>query len=89
MDKKEFRKIIKTAGFASQGKFAELIGIKANTFTTYKKIPDHVARIARLTLLARDNGVSIEDIKEHLQIDKIKSLENAEIQNSSYEQNTL
>lgn len=68
MDKKEFKKIIKTAGFPSQGKFAELIGIKANTFTTYKKIPDHVARIAKLSLLARDNGVSMEEIQEHLQL---------------------
>lgn len=69
MDKKEFKKIIKTAGFPSQGKFAELIGIKANTFTTYKKIPDHVARIAKLSLLARDNGVSMEEIQAHLQLE--------------------
>lgn len=74
VDKKEFKKIIKTAGFPSQGKFAELIGIKANTFTTYKKIPAHVARIAKLTLLARDNGVSLEEIQTHLQIEE-KSLE--------------
>lgn len=70
MDKKEFRKIIKTVGFSSQGKFAQLIGIKPNTFTTYKKIPDHVARIAKLSLLAKDNGVSLEEIKKHLDIPK-------------------
>ncbi|MGD9553143.1 MAG: hypothetical protein AB7D96_07905 [Arcobacteraceae bacterium] len=70
MDKKEFRKIIKTVGFSSQGKFAQLIGIKPNTFTTYKKIPVHVARIARLSLLAKDNGVSLEEIKKHLDIPK-------------------
>jgi hypothetical protein len=69
VDKKEFRKIIKTVGFSSQGKFAQLIGIKANTFTTYK-IPDHVARIAKLSLLAKDNGVSLEEIKKHLDIPK-------------------
>ncbi|WP_419770930.1 MAG: hypothetical protein ACNI3C_03835 [Candidatus Marinarcus sp.] len=70
MNKTEFKKIIKTAGFSSQGKFAELIGIKANTFTTYKKIPGHVARIAKLSLLARDNGVSIDEIKAHLKLDR-------------------
>ena len=69
MKKEEFRRIIKTAGFSSQGEFAELVGIKANTFTTYKKVPSHVARIAKLSLLARDNGASLEEITERLRID--------------------
>lgn len=70
MKKSEFRKIIKTAGFSSQGHFVELIGIKANTFTTYKKVPAHVVRIANLTLLARNQGASLEEITEELRVDK-------------------
>ncbi len=53
MEKKEFRKIIKEIGFSSQGKFAEEIGVKATTFTTYKVIPTHIRRITRLALLAK------------------------------------
>lgn len=68
MKKAEFRKIIKTAGFSSQGDFVELIGIKANTFTTYKKVPAHVVRIANLALLARNQGASLEEITEQLRV---------------------
>ena len=71
MKKAEFRRIIKTAGFSSQGEFAELVGIKANTFTTYKKVPSHVARIAKLSLLARDNGASLEEITSKLRIEEV------------------
>ncbi len=70
MKKAEFRKIIKTAGFSSQGDFVELIGIKANTFTTYKKVPAHVVRIANLALLARNQGASLEDITQQLRIER-------------------
>ena len=53
MEKKEFRKIIKEIGFSSQGRFAEEIGVKATTFTTYKVIPTHIKRITKLALLAK------------------------------------
>ena len=69
MEKKEFRKIIKEIGFSSQGKFAEEIGVKATTFTTYKVIPTHIKRITKLALLAKQNGVSLEEIKNSLKID--------------------
>ncbi len=68
MEKKEFKKIIKEIGFSSQGKFAEEIGVKATTFTTYKVIPSHIKRITRLALLAKKNGAALEDIKESLKI---------------------
>ena len=69
MEKKEFRKIIKEIGFSSQGKFAEEIGVKATTFTTYKVIPTHIKRITKLALLAKQNGVSVEERKNSLKID--------------------
>jgi hypothetical protein len=69
--KAEFRKIIKTAGFSSQGDFVELIGIKANTFTTYKKVPAHVVRIANLALLARNQGASLDEIIKELRVEKM------------------
>ena len=69
MEKKEFKKIIKEIGFPSQGKFAEEIGVKATTFTTYKVIPTHIKRITKLALLAKQNGVSLEEIRNSLKID--------------------
>lgn len=69
MEKKEFRKIIKEIGFTSQSKFAEQIGVKATTFTTYKIIPSHITRVTKLALLAKRNGVEFDDIKEAMKID--------------------
>lgn len=69
MEKKEFKKIIKEIGFSSQGKFAEEIGVKASTFTTYKIIPSHIKRITKLALLAKKSGVSLEEIKNSLKVD--------------------
>ena len=69
LEKKEFRKIIKEIGFSSQGRFAEEIGVKATTFTTYKVIPTHIRRITKLALLAKKNGVSLEEIKNSLKVD--------------------
>ncbi|MBY0541519.1 hypothetical protein [Arcobacter caeni] len=69
MEKKEFKKIIKEIGFPSQGKFAEEIGVKATTFTTYKVIPTHIKRITKLALLAKQNGVSLEEIRNSLKVD--------------------
>lgn len=69
MEKKEFRKIIKEIGFQSQSKFAEQIGVKATTFTTYKRIPSHITRVTKLALLAKRSGVELNDIKEAMKID--------------------
>ena len=69
LEKKEFKKIIKEIGFSSQGRFAEEIGVKATTFTTYKVIPTHIKRITKLALLAKKNGVSLEEIKNSLKVD--------------------
>ena len=69
VEKKEFKRIIKEIGFPSQGRFAEDIGVKATTFTTYKIIPSHIKRITRLALLAKKNGVPFEDIKESLKVE--------------------
>ena len=68
MEKKEFRKIIKEIGFSSQGKFAEEIGVKASTFTTYKIIPSHIKRITRLALLAKQNGIPLDEIRDSLRV---------------------
>ena len=69
LEKKEFKRIIKEIGFPSQGRFAEEIGVKATTFTTYKIIPSHIKRITKLALLAKKNGVPFEDIKESLKVE--------------------
>ena len=69
LEKKEFKRIIKEIGFPSQGRYAEDIGVKATTFTTYKIIPSHIKRITRLALLAKKNGVPFEDIKESLKVE--------------------
>lgn len=69
MEKKEFKKIIKEIGFSSQGRFAEEIGVKASTFTTYKIIPSHIKRITKLALLAKNNGIPLDDIRESLRIE--------------------
>ena len=69
LEKKEFKRIIKEIGFPSQGRFAEDIGVKATTFTTYKIIPSHIKRITRLALLAKKNCVPFEDIKESLKVE--------------------
>ena len=69
LEKKEFKRIIKEIGFPSQGRFAEDIGVKATTFTTYKIIPSHIKRIPRLALLAKKSGVPFEDIKETLKVE--------------------
>uniref|UniRef100_UPI004048169F hypothetical protein n=1 Tax=Aliarcobacter sp. TaxID=2321116 RepID=UPI004048169F len=69
MEKKEFKKLIKEIGFTSQGRFAEEIGVKASTFTTYKVIPSHIKRITKLALLAKQNGIPLEDIRQSLNID--------------------
>ena len=69
LEKKEFKRIIKEIGFPSQGRFAEQIGVKATTFTTYKIIPSHIKRITKLALLAKKNGVPFEDIKESLKVE--------------------
>lgn len=69
MEKKEFKKIIKEIGFSSQSNFAEDIGVKATTFTTYKIIPGHITRIVKLALLAKRNGIEFEEIKTSIKID--------------------
>lgn len=69
MEKKEFKKIIKEIGFSSQGRFAEEIGVKASTFTTYKIIPSHIKRITRLALLAKQNGIPLEEIRNSLRVE--------------------
>lgn len=69
MEKKEFKRLIKEIGFPSQGRFAEEIGVKASTFTTYKIIPSHIKRITRLALLAKKNGIPLEDIRESLKVE--------------------
>ncbi len=69
MEKKEFRRIIKEIGFSSQGRFAEEIGVKASTFTTYKVIPSHIKRITRLAHLAKKNGIPLEEIKDSLKVE--------------------
>lgn len=69
LEKKEFKKIIKEIGFPSQGRFAEEIGVKATTFTTYKVIPSHIKRITKLALLAKQNGIAYEDIRESLRVE--------------------
>lgn len=69
MEKKEFKKMIKEIGFSSQGRFAEEIGVKASTFTTYKIIPSHIKRITKLALLAKNNGIPLEAIRESLRIE--------------------
>ena len=69
LEKKEFKRIIKEIGFPSQGRFAEEIGVKATTFTTYKIIPSHIKRITKLALLAKQNGIPLEDIKESLKVE--------------------
>ena len=68
MEKKEFKKIIKEIGFSSQGKFAEEIGVKASTFTTYKIIPAHIKRITRVALLAKQNGIPLDEIRDSLRV---------------------
>jgi len=69
LEKKEFKRLIKEIGFSSQGRFAEEIGVKASTFTTYKVIPSHIKRITRLALLAKQSGVPLEDIRDSLKVD--------------------
>ena len=69
LEKKEFKRIIKEIGFSSQGRFAEEIGVKATTFTTYKVIPSHIRRITKLALLAKKNGISLEEIRNSLKVD--------------------
>ena len=68
VEKKEFKKIIKEIGFSSQGRFAEEIGVKASTFTTYKIIPSHIKRITRLALLAKQNGIPLDEIRDSLRV---------------------
>ncbi len=69
MKKQEFKKLIREIGFTSQRSFAEEIGVKATTFTTYKLIPNHIIRIINIALLAKKNGVEFEDIKSAMKID--------------------
>lgn len=69
MEKREFKKTIKEIGFASQKSFAESIGVKATTFTTYKNIPSHIVRIVKMALMAKRNGISFEEIKEAIKLD--------------------
>lgn len=69
MEKKEFKKLIKEIGFTSQRSFAEEIGVKATTFTTYKSIPNHIVRIVNIAKVAKDNGVDLDDIKAAMRID--------------------
>jgi hypothetical protein len=69
VEKKEFKKIIKEIGFSSQGRFAEEIGVKASTFTTYKIIPSHIKRITKLALLAKQNGIPLDDIRDSLRVE--------------------
>lgn len=70
MEKKEFRKIIKDLGFGTQKNFAQLVGIKETTFTTYKHIPNHIIRIVQLAQLAKESGIDIDDIKEAIILKK-------------------
>ncbi len=69
MEKRQFRKTIKEIGFKSQKVFAEQIGVKATTFTTYKTIPNHIERIVRLAKLAKENGIELEEIKKAMKLD--------------------
>ncbi|MFK2822338.1 hypothetical protein [Arcobacter sp. YIC-80] len=69
MEKREFKKTIREIGFSSQKSFAENIGVKATTFTTYKNIPNHIVRIVNMGLMAKRNGISFEEIKEAMKID--------------------
>jgi hypothetical protein len=69
LEKKEFKKLIREIGFTSQRGFAEDIGVKATTFTTYKFIPSHIERIIHVALLAKQSGVEFEDIRTAIQID--------------------
>ena len=69
MKKREFKKLIREIGFTSQRSFAEEIGVKATTFTTYKFIPNHIVRIINMALLAKHSGVTFEDIKGAMKID--------------------
>jgi hypothetical protein len=68
VEKKEFKKIIKEIGFSSQGRFAEEIGVKASTFTTYKIIPSHIKRITKLAFLAKQNGIPLDEIRDSLRV---------------------
>lgn len=69
MEKKEFKKIIKEIGFTSQKSFAEEIGVKATTFTTYKYIPNHIVRIVNIAKVAKENGVDFDIIKAAMKVD--------------------
>ncbi len=69
LEKKEFRKLIKEIGFKSQKSFAQNIGVKATTFTTYKTIPNHIVRIVKLAKLAKDNGIELEKIQKVMELD--------------------
>jgi len=69
LEKREFKKTIREIGFSSQKSFAENIGVKATTFTTYKNIPNHIVRIVNMGLMAKRNGISFEEIKEAMKID--------------------
>ncbi|MAD41810.1 MAG: hypothetical protein CL623_05405 [Arcobacter sp.] len=69
MKKQEFKKLIREIGFTSQRSFAEEIGVKATTFTTYKLIPNHIVRIINMALLAKQSGVAFEDIKSAMKVD--------------------
>ncbi|APW64342.1 MULTISPECIES: hypothetical protein [Arcobacteraceae] len=69
MKKQEFKKLIREIGFTSQRSFAEEIGVKATTFTTYKFIPNHIVRIINMALLAKHSGVPFDEIKEAMKID--------------------
>ena len=69
MKKQEFKKIIKEIGFTSQKDFAEAVGVKATTFTTYKNIPSHIVRIINIALIARENGIHLEQIKKAMKVD--------------------
>lgn len=69
LEKQEFKKIIKEIGFTSQRNFAEVVGVKATTFTTYKYIPSHIVRIVNIARIARENGVDLDKIIEAMKID--------------------
>lgn len=69
VEKREFKKLIKEIGFTSQRSFAENIGVKATTFTTYKSIPNHIVRIVNMGLMAKRNGIPFDEILESLKID--------------------
>ena len=69
LEKQEFKKLIREIGFTSQRSFAEEIGVKATTFTTYKLIPNHIVRIINIALLAKQNGAELEEIKTAMKID--------------------